>query len=291
MNDLESAPQSRRLRTMGCPALLAILAVALLLSTCNLADPGPPDSGQPDPEPHPVSHWGFAEHVAVYDLLRELGHALIEEHDVKVLLNRENMADSFAAVYVTRRMYRFTVESHRWASATIIARAASWIEQDGRKSPYNHNGRQEERDIRRAYRAMCRLYGSDPKWFDNGADRYRPIGKRVEFSTRDLNDCGESETNEMESWAPIWDGAADGGGSSNVTLVYHEVPLTAAWKKTGVMERIAEQARLFRWPHGLALRFGDCAGEVSWNADTRTITLCAAYVTWLQQRASTIQWQ
>ena len=269
---------------MGCPALLAILAIALL-STCDLTDPGPPD-----PEPHPVSNWGFAEHVAVYDLLHELGHALIKEHELKVLLNRENMADSFAAVYITRRMYRFTVESHRWASATIIARADSWIEQDGHISSYDHKGRQEL-GIRRAYRAMCRLYGSDPKWFDSDDDRYRPIGDRVEFSEGDLNDCGESETNEMESWAPIWDRATDGGASSNVTLVYHDVPLTAAWKKTGVMERIAEQARLFRWPHGLGLRFGACDGEVSWNADTRTITLCDAYVTLLQQQASTVQWQ
>lgn len=209
----------------------------------------------------------FTENVLTHVLLHELGHAFFKEFQIPVLANEEDMADSFATTYITQHMPDQAV-------AIVTARAQSWMIEDTEVSPehYDHQG-EHPLDIRRAYRAMCRLYGNDPT---NWGWTVEWVG----FSEGDLNDCSDLAANQRRSWQRVLTPLrmAEDQRSENVVTLYGEGPYKQTMIENGLVERIADIARQYDWPEKIYIHFDHCDWGAQWSRSRRTVTLCDDYV-------------
>lgn len=217
----------------------------------------------------PISR--FAQNVATHVLLHELGHAAFRELDLPILANEEAMADSFATTVITTFM---TDE----AVAIVTDRARSWMVEDAEAVAAGLDIRAElrgehELDIRRAYQAMCLLYGASP------AD-YAEATAWVGFTQDELDDCSDTAPDQTEGWGEVLGPLMlpEGEVSPNVEVLYGEGPMKDAMVDTGVMERVADLARRLDWPEPIVLHFAHCDEGASWSRDDRTVLLCDDYV-------------
>jgi hypothetical protein len=209
----------------------------------------------------------FAANVSRHVLLHELGHALIREFDLPVLGNEEDMADTFATVYVTQAM-------RDGAVAILKDRARSWLYEGAQVRPEDYDLEGEhELDTRRAFRTICLLYGADPAEFTEAA-------AWIGLSDGDAADCSDIAPDMIEGWQRVLAPHTLPGGmrSPNVIVQYGEAPHTAAVRRSGLVEEIAEVMRRYDWPRRVTLHFDSCGREgSSWSRTERKITLCDEY--------------
>lgn len=213
----------------------------------------------------PISE--FAQNVTLHVLLHELGHAVFREFGVPIVANEENMADSFATTEITQFMRDDAV-------AVVSDRARSWLIEDAEVDPSDYDFRGEhELDIRRAYQAICLLYGADPA-------EWREAVAWVGFSEDEQADCSDTAPDQTEGWSRVLEPhkLPSGKMSNSVSVVYDEGPMRDRIIVTGLMERVADVARTFDWPEPIVFRFGHCDSGASWSRDDRTVLLCDDYV-------------
>jgi hypothetical protein len=231
------------------PAILA--AAALGLTAASAADP----------------ELEFATNVSRHVLLHELGHALIREFELPVLGNEEDMADTFATVHVTQAMRDDAV-------AILKDRARSWLYEGAQVRPEDYDLKGEhELDTRRAFRTICLLYGADPAEFAHVLDW-------IGLSEGDASDCSDIAPDVIAGWQRVLapHTLPEGQQSPDVVVQYGEAPHTAAVRRSGLIEEIADIMRRYDWPRPVTLHFDSCGREgSSWSRTERKITLCDEY--------------
>lgn len=228
------------------------MRLALLL--CALGAPAAAD-GLP---PHALD---VARHV----LLHELGHALIREFDVPLTGNEEVAADAFATLALPR--------IHDEAAARIVTAYAAQQARDHVDRGIGDPWSEHPPDLRRAYRAVCLLYGADPARFGGVAD-----WAGLDEGTRD--ECSDTAPDQQAGWeralAPHM--RADGDPSPNVEVIHGEGPMMAEMVAAGLMEEVGDVARAFDWSEPVVLHFDHCDGTASWSRTERRVLLCDDYV-------------
>jgi hypothetical protein len=213
----------------------------------------------------------FAQNVATHVLIHEVGHAVFREFGLPILANEETMADSFATAMITQLM---TDE----AVAIVTDRARCWMVEDAEARAAGLDLLAEMRgehelDIRRAYQAMCLLYGADPA-------EWSAATVWVGFSEEELADCSDTAPDQIEGWDAVLapHGLPPGERSANVEVIYNEGPLTDSFVASGTMDRVADMARRLDWPEPITLRFDHCDDGARWSRDDRTVLLCDGYL-------------
>ncbi|MFQ6547322.1 DUF4344 domain-containing metallopeptidase [Aestuariibius sp. 2305UL40-4] len=207
----------------------------------------------------------FVENVVIHVVMHEMAHALIREFDLPVLGNEEVIADAFATLAVAE------IWPDR-AADIVMARAASlWLE--GEQSGEADLWGEHPPDTRRAFRAACLLYGSDP-------GRFGEIAQLVDMPRDAAEDCAEAAPEIARSWrrivAPYR--MPEGRLSTEFRLIYEDGPLTAEMQESGVLAELAVVFRNVDWHSQITLRFANCDGAAEWSRNGRTITLCDSYV-------------
>ena len=209
----------------------------------------------------------FALNVSRHVLLHELGHALIREFDLPVLGNEEDMADTFATVFITQAMRDDAV-------AILKDRARSWLYEGAQVEPEDYDLEGEhELDTRRAFRTICLLYGADPAEFSE-------VVEWIGLSEDDANDCSDIAPDVIEGWERVLapHRLAEGELSDNVIVQYGEASHTAAVRQSALLEEIADVMRRYDWPHPVVLHFDSCGREgSSWSRTERKILMCDEY--------------
>ncbi len=207
----------------------------------------------------------FVENVVIHVVMHEMAHALIREFDLPVLGNEEVIADAFATLAVAE------VWPDR-AGDIVMARAASlWLEgeQDGEMELWDEH----PPDTRRAFRAVCLLYGTDP-------ERFGDIARQAELPQDAAEGCAEAAPEISRSWrrivAPYR--MPEGTQTNEFRLVYEDGPLSDAMRESGVLEELELVFRGIDWHSQITLEFARCAGGAVWRRNGRTITLCDSYV-------------
>jgi uncharacterized protein YfcZ (UPF0381/DUF406 family) len=209
----------------------------------------------------------FALNVSRHVVLHEFGHALIREFDLPVLGNEEDMADTFATVFITQEMRDDAV-------AILKDRARSWLYEGSQVAPEDYDlAGEHELDTRRAFRTVCLLYGADPAVFSE-------VVAWIGLSEGDANDCSDIAPDVIEGWervlAPYR--LAEGGLSDKVIVQHGEANHTAAVRQSGLLEEVAEAMRRYDWPHPVRLHFDSCGREgSSWSRTERRILICDEY--------------
>jgi len=207
----------------------------------------------------------FAQNVTQHVLYHELGHAVFREFGIPILANEEAMADSFSNYLITQKL-------RDQAPDILQSRASSWIFEDSEVDPEDYDFKGEhELDIRRAYRTLCFLYGSDPAEFA----KYVSI---VDFSDRDLADCSDTTPEQIESWDRILQPHMGIENPNKMELIFGDGPMKEAMIKSGLMERFVEVAQTFNWPTPIYVHFDHCDTGASWSRSEKRILLCDDYV-------------
>ena len=209
----------------------------------------------------------FSKNVLTHVVLHEFGHAFIREFKIPVLGNEENIADSFATNFISQNLRDDAVE-------IITARAKSWIVEDSEvnSKDYDHKG-EHELDIRRAYRAMCLLYGADPAdWAD--------MINWVEFSEGDLSGCSDAAPDQIDGWHKTLSAIkiSNAKPSDKIEIIYGEGPYKLAVQKAQVFEKIAKLMRQYKWPNKITLHFDHCDVGARWSRSERKILVCDNYL-------------
>ena len=209
----------------------------------------------------------FAVNVTRHVVLHEFAHALVRELGLPVLGNEEVMADAFATLFIVQR-FRDS------AGAIISDRARSWLLEAKELRPENFDlAGEHELDERRAYRAMCLLYGADPQVF---AETIAWIG----LSRHDAEECADIAPQITESWQAVLRPHRLPGSrrSGNVRVIYGDVTYSERVRASRVLEEVAEAMRGFDWPEPVVLHYDSCGREsASWSRRERKVLLCDEY--------------
>ncbi len=99
----------------------------------------------------------------VFALLHEFAHAVIEEHDIPVLGNSEDAADTLAAITMIRRDMARTEDRYalrRWLLMAADANRILWQRGIELDNPIVFLAR-HPLTVQRAARVTCLIYGSD----------------------------------------------------------------------------------------------------------------------------------
>ena len=218
---------------------------------------------------HPSeSSLDFAVNVSRHVLLHEVGHALIREFDLPMLANEEDMADTFATLFIVQEM-------RDDARAVLKDRARSWLYEGAQVSPEDYDLEGEhELDTRRAFRTICLLYGADPAEF---SDVIGWIG----LSEDDADDCSDFTPDMIRGWESVLASHRLPAGqlSDKVVVQYGDASHTAAVLQSALLEDVAQLMRQFAWPQPILLHYDSCGREgSSWSRSKRRILLCDEYL-------------
>jgi hypothetical protein len=232
----------------------------VLMAAAFISIAGPPASAS-------EASIDFALNVSRHVLLHELAHALIREFDLPVLGNEENMADTFATVYVTQAMRGDAV-------AILKDRARSWLLEGAEVEPRDYDlAGEHELDTRRAHRTICLLYGADPAEFSEVLDW-------IGMSQDDADDCSDTAPDAIAGWDRVLARyrLPEGAQSDNLVVQHGDAPHTAAVRRSGLLEEVAKVMRQYDWPHPVVLHYDSCGREkASWIRTERKILLCDEY--------------
>lgn len=209
----------------------------------------------------------FARNVTTHVLLHELAHALIREFDLPVLGNEENIADSFATLFIAETM-------PDQAEAIVKDRARSWLVEAEEAAPGDIDLTSEHGpDARRAYRAICWLYGSNPK-------AYIDLPYWIDLPRQDARACADAAPEIIRSWRRVLapNLMPEGRPSSEYRVIYGEGPMKDAMRADGLMAEIGMIASRFDWHSQITLHFDHCDKGARWSRNGRKILLCDDYV-------------
>ena len=206
----------------------------------------------------------FAENVTTHLLMHELAHALIREFDLPVLGNEENIADSFATLFIEQTM-------PDRAEAIIKDRTRFWLAEARARGEINLKG-EHAPDARRAYRAACWLYGADPEAFPS-------LPSWAGLSDQDAYGCADAAPELLRSWRRVLrpNMMPDGMTSSEFRVVYEDGPMTAMVEEHGLLEEVGDIIGRFDWHSLITLHFDRCDKGAYWRRNGRTIVLCDEY--------------
>jgi hypothetical protein len=242
--------------------MLKTILAALLIPSVTLADTIP----------------RFAENVVIHVLAHELGHALIREFDLPVLTNEEEIAETFGTLLVAEAF-------PDRAGEIILDRARSQrleAEQDGLTDEAMMS--EHPPDLRRAYRAICTLYGTDPERFAN-------LPEQFGLSQDAADGCADSVPELMRGWRRVLASLRmpEGQLSNEVRVIYGEGPMNGAMQASGVMELIEATARRIDWHSQITLHFDNCDEGAGWSRNGRRILLCDGYVQRFVEQAAALR--
>lgn len=215
----------------------------------------------------------FVENVITHLLIHELAHALIREFDLPVLGNEENIADSFSTLFIAQTM-------PDRAEAIIKDSARSWLVKaaETETADIDLKGEHAPR-ARRAYRAVCWLYGPDPR-------AYASLPAWIGLSEDDANACADAAPELIRSWRRVLrpNMMPDGMKTSEFRIVYGDGPLKVMMQASGLMEDVGEIIRRFDWHSLITLHFDHCDRGAYWRRNGRMIVLCDDYVARIMAR-------
>ncbi len=230
---------------------------AIFLLALLAAHPAPAEQALPQ----------FARNVTLHVIAHEVAHAVIREFDLPLLGNEEDTADLFATIYIAQMLPD--------RAADIVGdRARSW-QIEAAENPVDANQLMAEHapDLRRAYRAICTLYGTDP-------GKYKTLAQDFGLTEDVADGCADSTPEIMRGWrralAPVT--MPPGQVSNEVRVIYGEGPLKETMMASGIMEQVADMIRRLDWHSQITLHFDHCDGGATWSRNGRTILLCDEYV-------------
>jgi hypothetical protein len=217
---------------------------------------------------------GFALNVSRHVLLHEVAHALIREFDLPVLGNEENLADTFATVWITQHMRDDAV-------AILKDRARSWLVEGAEVRPEDYDlAGEHELDTRRAIRTICLLYGADPAEFPE-------VVPWIGLSDHDANECTDIAPQLIEGWERVLAPHMTDEPSPNVTVQYGEAEHSSEVIRSGMLEEVADVMRGFAWPETVILHYDSCGREgASWSRTERKILFCDEYFARFRRQAA-----
>lgn len=218
------------------------------------------------PEDFDISALDFQKGVVTHVLFHEFAHAFIHEFQVLVLSNEEAMADAFATYYITRHLRDEAVD-------IITSRALSWMIEDSEVLPEDYDMKGEhDLDLRRAYQALCQIYGADPA-------EWRSYFEWVGFSQNDLSGCSETSPAIESGWNQVVGAHRNpGSNAGKVSVIYGEGELKEWVRAYGVLEQVQREMEQFAWPRPIIIHFDHCPDGAYWSRSERKIMLCDAYV-------------
>lgn len=189
----------------------------------------------------------YARNVALHVLYHELAHALIDEFGLPILGNEEVMADTYATI---------TIAGIYGTDADVIiadrARSHLYEASQGLARDNSLSG-EHDPDARRAFRAVCTLYGTSPADFDE-------IVREFDLPEGDAVACGNDVPKIQDSWAGI--GIPSGEG--RVELIFGETPLTARVHDSGLFQEFVDLGVAgIAWPRPLTIHFDSCGDDTA----------------------------
>ena len=251
---------------------LAILVQASLLS-----------GGEPDAKPgNELSAEEFMLANALWTLLHETAHAVIDELDILFLGSEEDAADQLATIALLRGDPDFDLSEKISAADAVIAAATAWrveweLEQrEERETTYWDS---HSLSIQRFYNMMCLLYGSDPQ-------KYAQIAGQLGLPFERAYVCADYENQRaIRSVGRIMERHArrQAGDAYQGKVVYEDTftegqeRIAAAIRQAKIAERIASRIeKTLTLPHDITITFAHCANDPTafWRHDRREIVMC-----------------
>jgi hypothetical protein len=213
----------------------------------------------------------FALGNSLFAALHEVGHGLISDLGLPVLGREEDAADAFATVAILEMKTEFT---HR----ILVNAAKGWIISDRRSRDagegtvyYDAHGL----DLQRAYNIICLMVGSDPDLFDD-------LAREVNLPPERQSTCVGDYSNASWSWnkalKPFERPAGEVPPKYEVVYDKPEGQLDifeAAFRASGVMEKVAEHAARYAWRKPFKIQVETC-GEAGaqWNLPDHKMEFC-----------------
>jgi hypothetical protein len=221
---------------------------------------------------------------ALWTLLHETAHAVINELDILFLGSEEDAADQLATIALLRHEPDFGAADGVGQVETVIAAATAWrIEwelekREGSPAAYWDS---HSLSIQRFYNMMCLLYGSDP-------DKYDKVQQQLGLPYERAWACVDYENKRAQRAVQrIIDTHSrqqrDGADRGKISVVY-EKPLpgehqqiAAAIRQAGIAERLATRTeKMLVLPKDITIVFARCDNDATafWRQDSKEIVMC-----------------
>jgi len=214
----------------------------------------------------------FVTGNVAFVLTHEMGHVIVSELGLPVLGRLEDAADAFAIVAMLNMdtdMSLRTLTEATWGWYLSSRRNAA----EGMKEQYYDA---HSLSAQRAYQIVCLMVGSDPKRFDELAERAKMPPQR-------RNSCLGDYSNASWSWNKVLTPYLRGADDPQTTIGVKYGPNTEALavyeqslRHTQLLESVAKRASLkYKWRAPFQLEARSC-GEPNafWNIPSRTLVLC-----------------
>ncbi|MEM7194870.1 MAG: DUF4344 domain-containing metallopeptidase [Pseudomonadota bacterium] len=135
--------------------------------------------------------------VLIHTLLHEIGHAVVDVHNIPIVGREEDSVDSFATILL---LHHIADGADIAISAADFFAIEDWHHQDESLAQFwgDHS-----LDIQRANQILCHVYGSDPDRFSELLDE-----PGVDDDTREL--CIESYEQVSHGWSTLLESAGLG---------------------------------------------------------------------------------
>lgn len=209
----------------------------------------------------------FATNNTLATLLHEFGHAAIDQLRLPVLGQEEGAADSFSTLEI--------VQSYDSESAMAIlldvADAQLIAHEEAEESGLLDYYGAHDLEAQRAYRAICHLYGTDPRAFSDAANWARLPRERKESCQYDAELAWDSWDQLLERYQ-----RRDGDRAQVIKVNYGRGKMRAVLMKTGVLEEVAEvMTAALAWPAPVRITAATC-GEANayYDPEAVEITIC-----------------
>ncbi len=221
---------------------------------------------------------------ALWTLLHETAHAVIEEMDIVFLGSEEDAADQLATIALLRGDPDFDLPGGVTAVESVIAAATAWrIEwelekREGTEASYWDS---HSLSIQRFYNMMCLLYGSDPEKYDE-MEGHLGLPYERAYGCVDYESARARRAVEriIQAYGPQQGGDANQGKvlvNYEKTFTSEQHAIVAVIRKAGIAERIAGRAeRMLALPNDITIVFAQCAGDETafWRQDSKEIVMC-----------------
>lgn len=202
----------------------------------------------------------------------EVGHAVIGQMELPVLGREEDAADSFAILTAVRLGNAFSHRVLTEAAQGYLLSERRDKKQGIKFAYYGEHGM----NLQRGYQIVCFVVGSDPK-------KYQELAERTNLPEDRQDSCRADFNNTTWSWDTLLKPhrRATDQPKQKIDVKYGEgegaLKIHAeAFRNMRFLESLAELvADRFVWPHPITMEMKSCGSPNGrWRASVRTLELC-----------------
>jgi hypothetical protein len=203
----------------------------------------------------------------------ELGHALVSEMKLPVLVGEEQAADDFAVLTTLKHGER------DFSDRVLIEAAKGWSARGGRRKKgggmpdYYARHRLDER---RGYRIVCLMVGAD-------AERFKALAEETKLPHDRRRRCGWDYDRATRNWERVLESHRRSAGQPKtpIDVIYRAAKgnlgiYAQTFRNLQFLETIAELAAdRFAWPNPISFEMRSCRDDgARWSISARRLHIC-----------------